>query len=966
MVVFAFLSRLVRAVLALAFLYARPALALTLLVSPILCTLLTLDTDGDPVAACCMLAVWGLMMAMHALPRDVTRTPSEKPDGMAESIVLGLAGVKTLQILHASGAHNQTLWVIAATSAAGIIALKHVDEEWVRPGGAYMQIDTTTTTVRERPMGTRVPLAMIALVLAVGMLRAMVFTPTGSDFGTATLTMAETAICILLLVRVYLAGATDGMEESMLGMLYLHACVFPVTDIGSIGGILYLVEQGVMLLSTFVSTAQIDPRAKLLEVPWAVVEGVVELAVRLVGSTSVWQVVILVSFGAVVRAMGSEWYTAHADFPEELQTIARTALDIIAYGPKLFMELTNRDEVQEFMVEVVPEISGPRGLIVRILKPIIVSFEQGRDGVDYTLLPLNEFFSMLAFAIGPLVAALGVLVQIFATGAAFAKSRWFWAFCAWGCMLFAILTQVVAGPKVTAVALIFLGASYRRDYTEEGQYALLGLLVQCGACLVLFVITSQTESDTLKLLRQSHTGTGGRPVLDEQQGRRAKRETPSCATILKRGARRLVGLVASPAFVLLVAGVAVIGFAALLKGSPVKELDVNKIETLPPHIARWLKITTLDRVAALQATFVGFLVQVFGSDVRLAFLLRYLIQLVMQQVQCLPCLCMPGVSEINGVFTAASDAISGGFRSILEAKEHWTEQQPYMVNGTYSKSPLRRRTLFSFDPSQPCTRPSSSCDGAAICISDILEPIVDIFDFLQGLLTQGMHEGVRLLVEHVLQHVPGFNQISDVFGSIGSLNQYEDFDALNMATFTGIPGRLLGVVFGALSNLHFPGFDSQQLSTTWIVFICLTVVGVLVLLVKLGLFEPLVQSAFSTLGASLALSFLAFLVGLMFFCYGAVNELRIQGWEIHVSFHTTPLAWNAIGLGLVLVACFLVVGSASAVELEKTRAELAAPKAMKPPKKRELTPAPPTKKKQPPSLPPRRALKVEDIDVRMD
>lgn len=915
MLLFDLIARVARTVLSFAFAYARPALALVLLVAPIVCTLLTLDANSNPVAACCLLAVWGLVMALHALPRDATRTIEDQPDGVCESLVLGLAGIQTLQILHDTpGAHNIPLWVLVTTAAVGIVALKHIDEEWVNPRSKYARLGGDDV-VSSRPMGSRVPQAMLVVTLVAGVLRALVFAPSGSGTTTAILILAETTVCLMLMLRLYLSEATpNGLEESMLSMLYLHACTFPLMDLVSVGGILHLSVLGLTLLMTFVATAQIDPRAKLQTMPWAVVEGVVDLGVRLVGSTSVWQVVVLISFGAIIRSLNSAWFTAHADFPDALQAVARGALDLIEAGPKLFMELTNRPEVQQFMVQVVPEISAPRGLIYRILAPIIVSFEQGRDGIDYTLLPLDEFFCMLAFCMGPLVAAIGVLVQIFANGAAFAKSRWFWAFSAFGCMLFAMLTLVVSGPKVTAVALIFVGAPSYRAYTETGQYALLALLVLCAACIVLFVILSQTESDALRLLRLG-TGAKVRPR------RRPRREVPSPWTVMKRGANRLSGLATSPAFILAAVGVAIIVFTTLLRGSPIRSIEVNKIETLPDHYARWLKITELDRVAAIQSTFVGFLVQVFGSDIRLAFLLRFLINLVMEQVQCLPCLCIPGLSEVGGVFTTVGGALSSGFH-LLEHKSRRElyDDSSYFLNGTYASSPLRRRTLFSFDPTQSCTRPSDSCNGAAICVSDVLDPIVDILDFLTGLLTQGLHEGVRLLVEQVMNAIPGFGRIDNVFGSITLLNQYENFDPLDMATFSGIPGRFLGSVLGILGNQRFPAFASLQLSTTWIVLVCFIIVGVLVLLFQLGLFEPMVQSAFTTLGVTVALGFLAGLVALVFMGYAGTNELRVYGRELKVTTEPVPLAWDAIGLGLVIVSCFLVVGAASAIELTKTKA----------------------------------------------
>lgn len=938
---FEILGRLARTVASLAFAYARPALALALLVGPLVCTLLTLDTAGDPLSACCMLAVWGLFMAMHALPRDVAARDADAiPDGVSECVLVGLGAVKTLQILHASaGAHNLNLWLAVTSVAAASVVLRHVDTEWVSRSADYKPVGAAVPVARVRPLPTRVAFGVLGVVALVGLLRALVFAPSGADMATGMLVLAETAVCLVLMARV-LMQAVPGMEELMLGMLFLHACTFPLMDLWSVGGILHMVVLGAMLVMTFVATAQIDPAASVLVQPWAIVEGVADVVVRLLKSTSLWQIVVLVSFGVVVRAMAAQWYTAHADFPEVLQRLARAALELIMGGPKLFMEITNRPEVQQFMVEVVPEIAAPRGLIYRILRPVIVSFEQGRDGIDYTLVPLYEFFAMLAFVVGPLVAAMGVLASVFASGAAFAKSRWFWAFAAWGCLLFAALTQLAVGPKVTAVALLFLGSSYRRVYTPEGTYALLGLLVLCGACLILFVVLSQTESEALRLLRRaqpaavpgtscramrgSRVGAGSRPdQLDAVEikmetaptpakKKRVKRETPSCVTLLKRGLKRMTGLAKSPAFVLAIAGVAVIVFTVLLFGSPVASVRPQKIDQLPERHARWLKITTLDRQAAVESTFLGFLVRVFGSDVRLAFLLRFLNRYVIEQIQCLPCLCIPGISEIGGALGSVGNALRG-LREFREPR-----QQAYVFNGTYAQSPLRRRTLFDFDPTQSCTRPSSSCDGYAVCLSDVINPIVDVSEFFQTLLLLGLTEAVKQLAQQVINFVPGFSQINNFFGSITLLNGFENFDPLDMADFGGIATRLPGVFFGALLHLEFPSLGPLSLSIGWLILLALAAVGVVVLLVKLGLMEPLVDSAFTTLGATIALSFLAGLVALVFLAYGAVAELRILGWELVVAFRNTPLVGVAIGFGVIVFACFLTLGAAAAVELEKT------------------------------------------------
>lgn len=558
------------------------------------------------------------------------------------------------------------------------------------------------------------------------------------------------------------------------------------------------------------------------------VRSAVEAVVGVLREPLPYQLGVLFAFALLVGGLADDWHTSHVTFPPELVRICDFWLDV-ADEIRPFYEITSDGYVQQILLPALTEIGQVRLLIKRILESAAPILFAGSKGVSFTFSMRGDVAAVLSFIAGPCLAVVAVLASVFPRGAAFARAPLYWLVVTLGCSVFFLFTQFTSGATVTVVRVLFVDSRFTRTYTAAGRLAYVGSLLMLACSLALVFATGARRLQRQKALATTlpaRAPLGARlglaaaaprggaytPVHQQASAPAPVPARPSCW----RRFWAAVGAQMTAPVLLLAAALLVFSLALGTRTSPITSfaLVANKKPSFD-----WLVSTPLDKLSPLASTIEAFLVKAIGVSgpmARLYLLLFAGSRVALQELNCLPCLCVD-LDMVGDFFGDLGDKLNPGNwfrrrRRLLNFVDELLREQQrrqtspfssntntsipfpsssFFANGSAPHSSAQGRALLQLEEylnaGALCTPSHSSCDGLKICVSDVVKVVLSMTELVTKLLFEGLDKATGLLVDLFKRVIPTFDKLAKAFARIATLPSLPDFDLYDFGSIGALP-----------------------------------------------------------------------------------------------------------------------------------------------------------------------------------
>jgi hypothetical protein len=958
--------------------FAMAALRTTVIVGSIAAVIATSGGFGENLAiAVALTGTWALAFYL-VLNYEATQTVGI----VNEMIMVALVGCKTVFALDQiadptdSMLDSTRLWYIPIYALIFYLALGHVLFNWIedRP------LPDATITYR-----TSYAISITTLAVAFAMV------PLGLELDyhltsiSGVIIIIETGLFVLLmfLLVAYQEHETDDVWQGgslmLLQWLALQVVTLPL------GSPIYVVSQIVMLIAVvafaILMTRDVGPEEPpavnrfIVALPfkgaWALLLALAELTKTVLSSVRTYQVSILFNFTVILGTMNKPWFYTHCHFPQGIRKICEVALFLIDDVVSIFYKYTNRPDIQNILKMAGQAIGGVRATAYNVITPIYKWLVRGQVGVEHTYIPTDSMLSLLAFLIGPCLACAGVLVQVFPQGAMFARSRWFWAVCFFGNVLFFLASTVVPGVEVTVVHTVFPKSEYERSYSSNGQAAYISEALLALSCIVLFMITNASESEETKItsklisrIRQKQQLTltasqlttliqrydaemaraGSSPqAMSSVRQRREQAISKEIKQIQQQGISagpfggnddkqkpsvniltRIYDMATSPAAIVFATGVMWLIGVIVSTGSPIKGIHLLPIPTGAPN---WLISTPFDQAGVMADKLVTLLLAALGwPDPRFPIMMMLLI---VKEMGCVACLCisMDWINDIGDAFSSFG-GLFGRRRRLLMDNRDW--QYAFQYGNSTLQQTLQRRLLqqepevdpaYNYEPDRSCSG-SSSCSGIYFCLSDVLDDIADIVTVFFTLMMKGLNWVIEKMIALMLDLASGLKPLNAVFGDIKGILTFADFDIMDDVDLN-FRFEMFGMDWGIFPNIENPLPSlSDFLPSMTSIIIALVLLGIaLWIIFRMGLMEPVLTATVTAAALAAVLSVVGVIIALLVLASWMLDTVREYGYKVDVRYKSN-IALYAIGMGILAYSGFLVVGAATATHLQTLQQEL--------------------------------------------
>lgn len=919
----------VKGITGLALRLAEPVLRLLVVAAftyAYLGTLNISDTENT-YAAIEVAALWGLPIGAALHPDyDI----GSSLDG--ELIVLAMVTTHTLSILnHVSASIGP--WLFPVIASAIFIFVRRWRQELHYAYTTLPDSEVEYNVVWER--------AMILVYVASGLVEILA-TP-DLTLTQQLLILADTLLSILLIVTIFrhIENQQDklwqGGSSFVLCCLYIR-CVdlatLPSNSVAFYVDFTLLLCMVALLPSINVVSAEERASHACYNLQSAILT-VAELVFYVLSSVTLYCVLIIASVAVLCWTLDKPWYTARSEFPGFITSASDFALTVIDKVLVPVYSFFNNPDLQRLVILVAPQLLALRATIYRILKTVYPKLLLVDGGAVFELTPTGSEsgLPLACLVLGPIQTALGAIAQVFPEGKSFARSRWYWAFCALMNLFFVLETEFIEGISVTAVHMLFPLENYSRTYTNEGYYALVAQLVLLGSCIILFLILSNQESAelkrvvrTLKKFREKFgekkqakkkKGTAGRPFVfrDKEDVETVEEEQQaSWCEVLWAG---IGDSIASTTFIFAVGGVLVLIFTAVGRGSPITTVNKTAIPLILPD---GIILTDLDKAGAVATTFVTFLENAIGPEATQALIANAMIAVIVEEFGCVACLCIP-LGEVKSIV----DDVGGFFSGLSATREMHTLSTNEGMNAfryrvrrvalsrSNRQSPTQRRLLdFDWIPGQ-CDSGSSSCDGLSVCLADVLKPTVAVSEFVGTLITTGISYAVKFIVDAIAAGISAVDKLNELWQKIPDMYTFENFEILDGVDIS-VPTSFFTLNLHLVSFWSVPTISSPSQATLILVT---TVVAVsIALAIRYEVARPAFQSALLGVQLSAAILVLTVVFGVAILGFKGVDLVKTEfNYQLTVVWaDPTTLVLYGIGILLVVMACYFKVGEGAMVE----------------------------------------------------
>jgi len=967
--------------------WALPLLRICLLVSPLLAAAATMEHD-QTVALLMVMAIWSYVMGQALVLQPRERTEAGVTVDMVTHV---LVAIKTLQVLHFADARSMSTWLAPTLLALLYALLLHLDAE--RNSREEDELDDfykdATTPLLAVPFSTA--LSLVLTLVASG----LATTFAGADGGTPSTHGVLVLIEMLLgCGLVYCMTELRTGVDTLLPWLLFQACTLPLYA-DSVDTELAFAIQLMALAGVFMqamSAASVGRGGGACAVCvriWDTIETITGLVRLVLGSAIVYQIVVIVCLAVLTSTMNESWYTTHAMFPKPLRRICDLGLDFIDTVIRVIYEFTTDESVQRILLLAAPQVGMVRATVYRTLQPSYKWIVMGAEGVRHDMVPTKNLLALVAFCIGPVLAALGSVVQVFEDGVVFARSRWFWAAACFGSLLFCFVTQLTAGAPVTLISFVFQDSEYTRVYSDAGQYALMAQGVLIAACLALFLVRSQPASAEEEREEDAEEQRDERQRLitefgRERQGRVGARPAtlvnqvaPSSSVFASappaRESKNDEGIASSvtrfltaPSLLLTVTAVFFILMVTVGAGSPIKTFDVKKV---PLDTPKWLVSTTIDKAGSFASSIINILIDAFGPEARLALIFVAMIDLLQKKLGCFACFCveLPDPDDLNpmnwgrrrllaiapdvGFNETLLDPVVTLFADYQRDGATFDLPPPLLpihvpppsssalavvppltspLNGTRDAydfggaSTHARRLLgsidWTFDAENPCSgKGEGSCSGVSVCVSDIFKIVAPFARIIEQLVMVGLTHAVKFVIKNILNKIPVISLVDKMFSQFHGLDAFIGFGLFDMPDFASFSFnfKLFGLDLGILPNFRLPAVRSPDLGTLVLLLVAVALIAFVAW--RLGVLKPLASTAFAGITMACILAVVSFAISVCILAYLLVAELRVYGYDVIITLSDQAYLYF-IPAFLLLLAAFLKIGEASALELRNRRA----------------------------------------------
>jgi len=826
---------------------------LVLLAAPLVAALTTLS--GETLAAACALLAWCVPLSQclaDAAPRD---------DGIgADLVVLGLVAVRTMQALQFGGqeASLDQVWLLPVCAGLLHLCMLHLDRDSA-PG------ETPTRSYDRRW------LALIAAVQATGAAGLAMTRFADDDLISVALVAADLllGVLLLLLLRTWTGVGWHGGSWSVLAWLYLEACAIVLSaDATELTvRVAVLVATGLLLVGA-ASSGEGTRVRRVAQGVVNVVQAAVDVVGSLVGTTLVFQLVVLVAGVVMATSLTDVWYRSHLDFPDSIASKARVGMSFIDGPARWVYEFTSDPDFQESIGIVLPEIGAIRGTIFRVVRSAYRPLKRAAAGADYDFVPSESFLSLVAM-VPVAVVWFATVIQVFPHGAMFAQSQWFWGAGSAALMASMAVVHIASDTVVTAWKFGLEGSTLERTYTSVGWYAVVAQAAMVGACIGMFVVLAERTRSPPPPPR---VATGARFSVRQK-------------------ARDVIGFFQSPALVLTVLAAFLIAITAMSAGvAPIESVRFVRIDTGKPD---WLVSTKVDKLTVLIARFILHL----NPKVRLVIFLVAIRNYILKKLGCWGCICL---ADVKGFFEDVGDTL--GFRRRLLAMHSQQQQQQQQHTNTSSH---QRRIFNVLDDSRDFIDSldnscDAKCDGQRICLSDVVD---DYMVKVSEMVLEGLMYAVDQAVQLIRKIVPQLDELIRIIEQLGEIDGYLDYDLLALPE---VDVRL-DLDFLSLSMPGFFGVPSMPRITVGTLATLLLLVAGAFLAYRIGVLLPVARGAARAVEISIISGIFAALAAAFVLAYGVREIVRGEGYDTAVEWKQSASVYG-LALVLLLAALFMRVG----------------------------------------------------------
>jgi hypothetical protein len=831
--------------------WVLPVARCVLLVSP----LALISRESNTLDRLMLMAVWTVLNARWVFSKADSNWRNS--DFFADTLVLLLATCKVLNLSTQTAAG----WLVPILTVHGMATLVYLlyPEGW-RDTDSLQSVEKAVLSSGHPPARPLWATVTFSLLLA-GQGAALAFLDSQSQMTStrSILLLVESAVAVQLVSR---PAKLRWIQSWML----LQLCTLPFyySRDNLLFAVALYVLLAVMMLSVTVDALTGKSRGlPVLSQLWDLVEYGLTLVGQLLLSPVLYLSLAVLCAAVIISSSPDAWYTSTATFPSALQKLSKKILGILDEFIKPVWIVTSDPVVQQILIPAASEIGLARLSIYRAVYQLLPIFVYGRDGVVQTYTPLLNLSSLLLLIAGPVLVALSVAASLFPNGGMLIQSPIFWLIATAASAFFLIVTQVVTGITGQIVRILFKESEYSRNYTQSGE---LAFLCSCGlllACFMMVLVTTSPLYD--ESLKDRKPATGGKYSL-----------VGAIGSSVQGWSSWVLATITAP--YVLMSGLSVFIFIGMIGAgqNPISEFKMVKVKNVGPEFD-WFTLTALDQTSPLINSLTKLLVNAIGPQARLAPIIALLLVMAEGAIQCIPCLCIP-LGPLKDVADDIADVFS------------------------------RRRLLsvLNFDPAHPCdARPSTSCNGISICISDVLKDILTVAQLAFNLMDEGLRYATEELVSLLSGLIPGFSFLNDAFSHITDILSLVDFDFTEYANLDLPPIGSLSVPSVELPATYRP---KLPVLSSALISACV-IVSVLAVLSLFGFLRPVLRLAWRSAVLSAVISFWAWILLVVVFLYELRDEVRIfTGYEARVVFDSIVASVYLFALALLAMATITFLG----------------------------------------------------------